>query len=131
MMFGISAWWVLLAVVVYFAAGALWYSPLLFSKLWQAEIKKKSGDVKMTATPMVITFLAMAVLVVFLTYMLHATGTTGVWRSAYLALKIWVGFVATTALVNNVFQSASKRLFAIDQGYHLVGMLLAAIVLAH
>lgn len=131
MVFGISAWWVLAAVIVYFAAGALWYSPLMFSKLWQAEIKKKAGDVKMTASPMVITFLAMAVLVVFLAYLMHATNTTGVWRSAYLALKVWLGFVATTALINNVFQNASKKLFAIDQGYHLVGILLAAIVLAH
>jgi hypothetical protein len=130
MVFGISFWWVLLAVVVYFGIGAIWYSPVLFAKQWQAEIKKKSSDMNMAASAMVTTFLAMVVLVAVEAYLVHATGTQGFLRGGYLGLKLWLGFVATTALVNNVFQGSSKKLFAIDQGYHLVGIVLAGAILA-
>jgi hypothetical protein len=131
MLYGTSVWWVILAVVAYFGLGALWYSPLMFMKAWQAEIKRKSADMNMAASSMVITFLAMIILVVVLAYMLQATGTQGAWRSAYLGAKLWLGFVATTALINNVFQGSSKKLYAIDLGYHLVGIVLAGAILGH
>jgi hypothetical protein len=131
MLYGVSVLWILLAVIVYFGVGALWYSPLLFMKQWQAEIKKKSGDMKMAGSSMLITFLAIIVLVAVEAYMIQATGTQTALRAAYLGGKLWLGFAATTALINNVFQSTSKKLYMIDQGYHLVGIVLAAAILVH
>jgi hypothetical protein len=131
MIFGISIWWIILAVVVYFGIGALWYSPVMFMKAWQAEIKKKTGDMNMAASSMVITFLAMIVLVLVEAYFVQCTGVQGVWRGAYLGAKLWLGFVATTALINNVFQGSSKKLYVIDLGYHLVGIVLAGAILVH
>ena len=131
MVFGNSIWWVLLAVVVYFGVGALWYSPMLFAKQWAHELSKKMGDMGDARTSMIMTFLAMLVLVIIEAYFVNATATTGWWRGFYLGLKLWLGFVATTALVNNTFQGASKKLFAIDQGYHLIGIALAGAILAH
>ncbi len=129
MLFGISFWWILLAVVVYFGIGAIWYSPIMFMKQWQAEIKHKATEMNMAMPAMVITFLSMAVLVMLEAYLVQATGTKGWMRGAYLGAKIWLGFVATTALVNSSFQGGSKKLFAIDQGYHLVGIVLAGAIL--
>jgi hypothetical protein len=131
MVFGTSIWWVLLAVVVYFGIGALWYSPLMFMKLWQQEIKKKSADMNMATSAMLTTLLAMILLVVIEAYFVQATDTSTLFRGAYLGLKLWLGFVATTALINNVFQGTSKKLYAIDQGYHLIGIVLAGMILAH
>jgi hypothetical protein len=131
MWFGISLWWVLLAAVVYFAIGALWYSPVLFAKQWASELGKKMGDMGDAKTSMIVTFLAMLVLVLVEAYFISVTGTHGAMRGAYLGAKIWVGFIATTALVNNTFQGASKKLFAIDQGYHLVGLVVAGFILVH
>jgi uncharacterized membrane protein len=131
MLYGTSVWWIILAVVAYFGLGALWYSPIMFMKAWQAEIKRKSSDMNMAPSSMVITFLAMIILVAILAYLIQATGTQGAWRSAYLGAKLWLGFVATTALINNVFQGSSKKLYAIDLGYHLVGIVLAGAILGH
>ena len=130
MVFGIHWYWLVLAVIVYFGIGSVWYSPVMFMKQWQAEIKKKTGEMSMAATAMISTLIAMVVLVLVEAYLVHATGTHGLWRGAYLGAKIWVGFVATTALVNHVFQGSSKRLYAIDQGYHFVGIVLAGAILA-
>lgn len=131
MVYGTSFWWVLLAVVVYFGIGAIWYSPVMFAKMWMEEIKRKKSAMTMAVPAMVTTFLAMCVLVVVEAYMVQATGTSGWMRGALLGVKIWLGFVATTAIVNSSFQGGSMRLFAIDQSYHLVGIVLAGAILAH
>src|SRR4051812_46591423 len=107
MVYGTSFWWVLLAVVVYFGIGAIWYSPVMFSKMWMEEIKRKKADMSMAAPAMITTFLAICVLVVVEAYMVQATGTNGWMRGALLGAKIWLGFVATTALVNSTFQGGS------------------------
>lgn len=86
----------------------------------------------MAASAMAVTILAILVLVCIEAYLISATNAGGMeLRGAYLGLKLWLGFTATTALINNVFQNGSKKLFAIDQGYHLVGMVLAGAILAH
>ena len=128
---GISFWWVLLAIVVYFGIGAVWYSPVLFMKQWQAEIKRKSAEMSMATSAMATTFAAMVVLVLVEAYIVSATGTHGLMNGLQLGFVLWLGFTATTALVNNVFQGGSKKLYAIDQGYHLVGIALAGAILAH
>ncbi len=128
----VSIWWVLLAAVVYFAIGAVWYSPVMFAKQWAAELGRKTGDMGANAqSAMVITFLCMVVLVFVDAYLVHRTGTFGFMRGAFLGAKIWLGFVATSALVNRSFQNSSIKLYVIDQGYHLVGIVLATGILAH
>ena len=130
MWFGTNWWQIILAVVVYFAVGSVWYSPALFAKPWAQELGKKMGDMGDAKSAMLATLGAMIVLVLIEAYIVQATGTSTASRGAYLGAKLWLGFTATTALINNVFQGASKKLFAIDQGYHLVGMVLAGVILA-
>ncbi|MDF2460769.1 MAG: hypothetical protein K0S68_172, partial [Candidatus Saccharibacteria bacterium] len=38
MFYGTQWWQIALAVLVYFAIGALWYSPALFGKQWAREL---------------------------------------------------------------------------------------------
>jgi len=132
MVFNVSVWWVGLATIVYFALGAIWYSPVLFMKAWQAEIKKKQSEMSMAGSAMLATLLAILVLVCVEAYLINVTNTTGMaLRGAYLGFKLWIGFVGTTAIINNVFQNGSKKLYVIDQGYHLLGIVLAGAILAH
>ncbi|MDB5178788.1 MAG: hypothetical protein JWN01_731 [Patescibacteria group bacterium] len=130
MVFEISIWRIIAAVVVYFAVGALWYSPVLFAKAWMKELGRKKEDMAGAQAAMITTFLAMVVLVLAETYLVQATMTEGIWGGAVLGLILWVGFAATTGLINNSFQGASKKLYAIDQGYHLLGIVLAGAILA-
>ena len=131
-LWNVSIWYVLLAAVVYFVIGAAWYSPVMFSKQWAKELGRKAGDMgKDPGTAMVITFLSIVVLSLVAAYLVHSTGTFGFMRGAFLGAKLWLGFVATTALVNRSFQGSSMRLFGIDQGYHLVGIVLATGIIAH
>jgi hypothetical protein len=130
MFYGTQWWQIALSVLVYFAIGALWYSPALFGKQWARELGKKAGEMGDPKNAMVVTFLAMVLLVLLEAYFVSATGTETPLRGALLGAKLWLGFVATTALINNVFQNGSRKLFVIDQGYHLVGLVLAGALLA-
>lgn len=131
MVFGISVWWLVLAVAAYFGVGAVWYSDKLWARQWLHELGKKPADLESARTAMVATLGAIVILVVIEAYFVQATGT-GTWlRGAYLGAKLWLGFAVTTALINNAFQNASKKLFLIDQSYHLIGIVLAGAILAH
>ncbi len=131
MVFGISVWWIFLAVAAYFGVGALWYSKTLWAKQWLHELGKKPSELESPQTAMTVTLAAIVILVVIEAYFVQATGTSTWLRGAYLGAKLWLGFAVTTALINNAFQGASKKLLLIDQGYHLVGIVLAGAILAH
>jgi sterol desaturase/sphingolipid hydroxylase (fatty acid hydroxylase superfamily) len=128
-LYGAQWWQVALAVLVYFGVGALWYSPVLFAHAWMRELNKKREDLGDPTTAMVVTLLGMILLVLVEAYFIRVTGTNGAYRGALLGAKLWLGFVATTALINSVFQGSSRKLYAIDLGYHLVGMVLAGAIL--
>src|SRR5690349_9713249 len=124
MAFGISIWWIMLAVAVYFGLGALWYSPVLFLKPWQEELRRRRSDEPtMAASAMAATVVAILVLVLVEAYIIQHVGVRGWSDGAVLGAKLWLGFVATTTLINHVFQSGSRRLYLIDQGYHLAGLI--------
>jgi hypothetical protein len=99
MLYGVQWWQLLLAVLVYFGIGAAWYSTAMFAKPWARELGKKLGDMGDPRTAMVVTFLAMVLLALVEAYFIDATGTHGAYRGALLGAKLWLGFVATTALL--------------------------------
>ena len=79
---------------------------------------------------MVTTFVSILVVVLAEAYLISQMGVVGAVSGAYLGAVLALGFVATTALINGVFQGYNRNLFLIDQGYHLVGIVLAGAILA-
>lgn len=132
MIFGVSIFWILLAVVVYMVLGALWYSPVLFAGAWMKELGKKKADL-MGGSPFtyMIPALGAAIITLTLAYLGQSLGLTGWVNGAMLGFQMWFAFAATTSLTNRVFQGNSMRLFAIDLGYHLAGFVLAGAIVLH
>jgi hypothetical protein len=130
--YGISLGWIILAAVVYFAIGSLWYSPAGFIKPWMKELGiKAEGPMKGLAPLLVKSFIFTLILVLVEAYFVHITKSPSWMNGAYLGIKIWVGFIATTTLINAVYEKRSMKLWAIDQGYHLVGLTIAGAILVH
>jgi hypothetical protein len=129
MVFDIAFWKILVAAVVWFIIGAVWYSPVLFAKPWRAALGKQNEEMKMSAGPMITTFLAQLLMVVVLAWFANATGVPTVLRGAYLGFKIWL-FVALAMVINSSFQGGNRKLLGIDAGYHLVGLVVAGAILA-
>ena len=94
------------AVVLNMALGALWYSPLLFARPWMAangfteeQIRAEGAGIGYGVSVVVSVVLAFAVAL-----LAEAVGADMAVEGLLLGLLVGVGFVATTAGVNYVFE---------------------------
>ena len=133
---------VLVAGIVIFLLGGLWYSPILFAKRWmvlqgrtEEQVRADSARANMPVMYLgafvcgLIIAWAMGVLAYQFTPV--GTMTTGSWalRGAKLGLFCWFGFAATTSFANAIFSMKPKALWLIDSGYNLVSFVLAGMIL--
>ncbi len=125
---GINYLAIVLAAVVSFMFGWLWYGVLL-SKAWtealgktEAEIKAQGGPSPM---PFVIAFIAQFIMAWVLAGIIGhlGPGEVSIKNGVISAALVWFGFIATTLAVNHTFQGAKRSLTLIDGG-HWLGVLL-------
>ncbi len=111
--------------------GAIWYGVL--SKPYQRALGLNPDDCKdkkMPMTPMVVSFLAAIVMSAVLYQLLTNLGVMGTAPAALAGLTIGVGFLATSVLVNNLFQQKSVALTVIDAGHWALAVVVEAVVIS-
>lgn len=129
---------ILVAAVAYIIVGFIWWSPALFAKKWQAymgwgslskeEMDKKKKEAMPAYMTSVVTALIMSLVFAFF---LKAGGIGGdMVRAVRLALVLWVAFVASTSLIDYTYGQRPKGLWWINYGYHLVAMIIMAVILS-
>jgi hypothetical protein len=125
---GLNYFAIVVAAIVSFMFGWLWYGVLL-SRQWldavgksEAEIKGKGGP---SPLPFVIAFIAQLLMAWMLAGVVGHLGPAEVTlrNGVISAAFVWLGFVITTLAVNNAFQGAKSTLTLIDGG-HWLGVLL-------
>jgi len=126
---------VLIASVLYFIGGAVWYSPLMFGTKWQKlvgfsdkKMKKDGEDKSKMALLMGSAFLQGFFTVTILNFILRELAIDSFRDTLFLITLIWLAFVYLPSLVTSLFQEKSKMLLNIDKGKDLFGMVLAGIV---
>ncbi len=126
---------VLVAAVLTFALGAVWYSPILFAKQWmhaqgytpeKLEEMKKRGVVRAYAVSVACYFVMAYVLALFASY----TTATSVVQGLWLGFLAWLGFTATTGLTGNMFSEKPIAAWVLDAGYQLAHLLLMGVIVA-
>ena len=124
---GLMLFAIVLAAIVSFMFGWLWYG-VLFPKQWmaaagrtQAELKSEGGP---SPAPFVISFIALLVMAWVLGTIIHNfdPGQVTLRHGALTGALLWLGFVATTLVVNHTFQGAKPALTVLDAG-HWLGVL--------
>lgn len=126
---------VLVAAILYFALGALWYSPVLFAKPWMESIGLKPEDMDGTSPLIylapIIFYLIAALITAFL---IKAIGITSIFGGLLLGFFGWLGFMLPGVGSSSVFQAQNfpqpMNLFKITIGYHLIGFLILGGLLA-
>lgn len=126
---------VIVAAIVYFALGALWYSNVLFAKPWQRSIGWDPGQAPPQQNPLtyVVPGLAYVVMAVATGLIAKATGTDTLGEGIVLGLITGVGYALALSLVAAFFTPNSPSpmtLFAITGAYNLIGFLVLAILVA-
>ena len=129
----INVWAVLVSTVAFWALGALWYSPLLFSKRWQKEVGFKEEEIKKTNMVMVfgLSFLVMLLMVWALNFVINSHKPENVNLQTGLIYGIFIGFFFSmlTMGINYLYQRRSIVLWFIDGIYMILGLGIAGMIL--
>ena len=136
---GVNYLAILVAAVVGWVIGAAWYMSL--AKPWVAAHGRTMEDFKAQADaakgtpaawlPYVLAFIAELIMAWVLAGLLAHLGPeqTTVWNGIVSAVFVWLGFVATTVAVNNMFSMRKPMLTVIDSGHWLAVLVAMGIVL--
>ena len=124
---------VLVAAAVHFGVGGLWYSPLLFGKLWSKLIDidpEKSEELKKGATRgYILTFLGSVVMAYITAHIVdfaHASNVAGALETGFW---LWLGYIATFSLTGVAFEGKPFKLYLLNNGYQLVGLMVMSVIL--
>jgi uncharacterized protein DUF1761 len=137
---------VLVAGIVIFVLGGLWYSPVLFAKRWialqgrteeQMRAQAASANMPLMYASAFITGLIIAwALALILAHisrdpgMAEAGGGVSAAHGAIIGFVCWLGFAASTSYATVLFSGKPRQLWFIDTAYNLVSFVLAGIILA-
>jgi hypothetical protein len=126
---------VVVGAAIYFILGAVWYSPVLFAKPWQAAIGWDESRPQPQTNPLTyvvpaLLYLAAAIATALLA---AATGTDSLSEGITLGLLTGLGFALPMVGVEATFDPNKPKplaWFAITVAYHLIGFLALAVVIA-
>ncbi len=127
---------VLVVTAVAFGLGALWYSTVLFGKLWMEAMGKTEEEIRLEmenqSMPLIyaLTFLAWLVTAFVLAHFVDYVGAASVTDGLLTGFYAWLGFAVTYEVIHGLFEARPTRLLMINSGYHLVGLLIMGGVLA-
>ena len=111
--------------------GAIWYTAL--GKQYQRALGLNPDDCKdkkMPMVPLVVAFLAALVMSAVLYQLLTNLGVLGVAGSAIAGLTLGLGLLATSIMVNNMFQQKPAMLTIIDAGHWTLALVVEAVVIS-
>lgn len=127
-----NPWAILAGGVIFWVLGAAWYSPALFAKPWMAMLGLEKTDNRrpgmlLAMTASLICDVVMAFMLAHL--VMWADANTFGW-GAIIGVIAWMGFIAAPTLPQGMYEGRPFKLFAINSGYWLVGLILVGGMLA-
>jgi hypothetical protein len=128
---GVSHLAIIAAAIAAFAVGMAWYGVL--GNRWMTALGKTRDELLPDGRPpyatMAVTFLAELVMAWMLAGVVGHLGTVTLRAGLISAFFVWLGFVATTQLVNHRYGRFPLSLTAIDAGHWLAVMLVMGAVI--
>ncbi len=128
----INIWSILVAAVVSFIIGAVWYSPALFGKQWMTLTntgiitpEQKKGMWKLYVTQFLLSVVTMCILGFGIAAMQISSAIDG----ATLGLLAWIGFYATTGAGNLLWERKPLKLVLIATGSILLILIVGGAII--
>ena len=125
---------VLVAAVATFVLGGLWYSPLLFGRVWvraHGYTPEKMEAMRAgVGRSYAVSFLCYLVMATVMALLIGATDTITALGGVRLGAVCWLGFAATIGLTANLFSDKPLATYLLDAGYQLVYLSVMGAILA-
>ena len=128
-MFDLNFLAILLAAVLYFVIGMVWYSPQLFGKAWMEAHPGRDEDMKCCYKSMVGTFVLGLVIAYVMDLVLDWINLGNARDGALCAFWLWLGFVATTHFSGVLWERKPLKSYLIHMGYLLIAFISMGAVL--
>lgn len=131
----INFWPILVAAIVSYIIGSLWYSPVLFGKEWTALVGITEKDLlevqargiwKLYIAQFVVTLISFGVLA----FIISATGVRSVGDGALMAFLVWIGFNATDAAGKLLWEKKPLKLILIGSTGTLVSLVIGGVIMS-
>ena len=129
--------WVAVVVsgLIYFAIGAVWYSPLLFSGPWQRSIgwDAERTPPEMNPVTYLVPLLAYLVMAAAVAVLAVGLGSDTFVDGLVLGLVVGVGLSLMHTLVDATFDPNKPHpwvWFAINGTYHTLGLIIVAVIVS-
>lgn len=132
----VNLWAVLVAAIASMLIGMVWYSKFGFGKIWMALAKKSGKEIREmkkgggASKAYVFSFIGSLVTAFILKYFVDAGGSLTLWEGAFTGFLAWLGFAATTAISNVLFEGKPFKLYLINSGYTLASFMAMGAILA-
>jgi hypothetical protein len=123
---------ILAAAAAYWILGALWYSPLLFSKPWAKSVGINMNDPnakKGMGASMVASFVLMFITSIGLAVIYKIIKIHDAVHALEFGLFFGVVFSLTAISISFVYEKKPLALYLIDGFYHVAGLIVASLVL--
>jgi hypothetical protein len=122
---------IFVSTILYFMLGGVWFT--VFQQAWLLGVGRTAEELQAANIGPVITYgsaiLTTLILAIFLSWLIQATGPQTLTRGITVAVATWFGVVFTTWATEYAFEARSLRIFFINTGYCLTGMIIMGAVL--
>jgi hypothetical protein len=121
------------AAITSFAIGAVWYSPVLFSKIWQKSVGL--SDEALGKVNMALIFGTSFFLILMMNFGLaiilqgHASRDISMISGALYGFLIGLFFISTSIGINMLYQRKPFVLWLIDAGYQMLYLTVSGAIL--
>ena len=108
----------LISALSAFILGGLWYSPLMFGKVWQREVGLSDEQLAAANRLKVFGISFILCLVAAIAFSMVITPEAGFFMAFHSGVGIGLFWIATSFGVNYLFEQKSLKLWLINAGYH-------------
>ncbi|MEK6839528.1 MAG: DUF1761 domain-containing protein [Nanoarchaeota archaeon] len=125
---------VLVAAIATIIIGSLWYSPLLFGKIWMrlnGTTQKQMQEAKKKSMGMLyfIAFITSLVTAYVLAHFMTYVEVTTLSGALQFGFWVWLGFFATTQLGMVLWDNKPFKLYLLNTLHYLVSLLVMSMIL--
>ena len=126
---------VLVSAIVSMGLGALWYSPMIFGKMWMKlmnidEKSMKKAQKKEMGKSYAIAFAASLLMAYVLAHFVDYAQAKTALEGMQAGFWIWLGFVATITLNSVLWEGRPWKLYLINAAHYFVSLQIMGAILA-
>jgi hypothetical protein len=128
--FPINWWAVIVAALVKFVLGWIWYSPIMGAQ-WRTAVGISEADMRASLPrSLPVDIIGSLVMSFILLHSVHYAGATTLLQGGAVGFLNWLGFIATIQLSQTIYEKRPFRLFVINNIYLVVSLIIMGAILA-